>query len=153
MGITSKKVTKEQKEKIVKDYERKKNKSKFDEERAFLQKYFVHLENSIYVIKRFEDTFKKVKILGETFDENLKNTQDFFKQMMEQLSSQTNILQKVVDINTNVEETLCNVLVAIRQNEYLQAWYPPQQGNSEQYVAGSYNDEWSWKKCRKLNGN
>ncbi len=33
-----------------------------------------------------------------------------------------------------VEETLCNVLLAIRQNEYLQAYYPESQG----HPAGKY---------------
>jgi hypothetical protein len=31
-----------------------------------------------------------------------------------------------------------NVLLAIRQNEYLQAWYPAQQGYPEMKVVGSH---------------
>ena len=38
----------------------------------------------------------------------------------------------------NVEDTLLNVLVAIRQNEYLQAWYPPQKGHPAMKVIGTH---------------
>lgn len=37
-----------------------------------------------------------------------------------------------------VEDTLCNVLLAIRQNEYLQAWYPEQKGYPAQKVVGQH---------------
>lgn len=47
-------------------------------------------------------------------------------------------LDRVIRICENVDETLCNVLLAIRQNEYLQAWYPAQLGQKEQKVVGKY---------------
>ncbi len=48
------------------------------------------------------------------------------------------VLERILQVNQNAEETLCNVLLAIRQNEYLQAWYPAQQGQPEQKVVGKY---------------
>ncbi len=51
---------------------------------------------------------------------------------------QNKFLEKITKTNENVEEALCNVLLAIRQNEYLQAWYPAQNGIPEQRVVGKY---------------
>ena len=47
-------------------------------------------------------------------------------------------LDKITDINQVIEETLTNVLLAIRQNEYLQAWYPEQHGYPEMKVVGTH---------------
>lgn len=47
-------------------------------------------------------------------------------------------LNQVKKTNENAEETLCNVLLAIRQNEYLQAWYPAQSGFPEMKVTGKH---------------
>jgi lysyl-tRNA synthetase class I len=47
-------------------------------------------------------------------------------------------LKSVISTNENVEDTLMNVLAAIRQNEYLQAWYPAQCGFPEMKVTGSH---------------
>lgn len=62
-------------------------------------------------------------------------------------------LREILAVNQNVDETLCNVLLAIRQNEYLQAWYPPQNGEVEQKVVGKYhtfNKENSYEECSAL---
>jgi hypothetical protein len=48
------------------------------------------------------------------------------------------------------EDTLLNVLVAIRQNEALQAWYPPQQGYPEMKVVGSHPCSDVARRKRKL---
>jgi hypothetical protein len=47
-------------------------------------------------------------------------------------------LVQISKVNLDVEETLSNVLVAIRQNEYLQAYYPAQQGYPEMNVIGRH---------------
>jgi hypothetical protein len=46
------------------------------------------------------------------------------------------VLQEIKNTNLMVEESLNNVLIAIRQNEYLQAWYPPSEGQPEMKVIG-----------------
>jgi hypothetical protein len=47
-------------------------------------------------------------------------------------------LDQIAHSNQNLEETLLNVLLAIRQNEYLQAWYPAQNGYKEMKVTGPH---------------
>lgn len=47
-------------------------------------------------------------------------------------------LDECLKVMNNVDETLCNVLLAIRQNEYLQAYYPAQNGQPAQMVTGKY---------------
>ena len=47
-------------------------------------------------------------------------------------------IEEVSKTNANVDETLGNVLLAIRQNEYLQAHYPAQQGYPEMKVVGKH---------------
>ena len=51
---------------------------------------------------------------------------------------QKDFLQEISRTNTNVDETLGNVLLAIRQNEYLQAHYPAQLGYPEMKVVGKH---------------
>lgn len=47
-------------------------------------------------------------------------------------------LKKITRINETIEQTLQNVLVAIRQNEYLQAYYPAQCGLPAMNVIGTH---------------
>lgn len=47
-------------------------------------------------------------------------------------------LVKITEINSFAEETFSNVLLAIRQNEFLQAYYPPQKGYPEMKVVGRH---------------
>jgi len=47
-------------------------------------------------------------------------------------------LKAIKETNDNVEETLGNVLLAIRQNEYLQAWHPEQLGYPAMKVTGKH---------------
>ena len=58
------------------------------------------------------------------------------------LGEQNNLLE-------NVEGTLTNVLLAIRQNEYLQSWYPEQQGHKEMKVTGHHPYSYYGKKATK----
>ena len=50
-------------------------------------------------------------------EEECKREEEFYKNACEVLGS---ILEKM----EYMEETMCNVLMAIRQNEYLHPWYP-----------------------------
>ena len=47
-------------------------------------------------------------------------------------------LEECLKVMNNVDETLGNVLLAIRQNEFLQAYYPAQNGQRAQMVTGKY---------------
>ena len=46
------------------------------------------------------------------------------KSLREEREDVKKVLQEATSLLQNVDSTLCNVLLAIRQNEYLQAWYP-----------------------------
>jgi len=60
------------------------------------------------------------------------------KTIVENCLKQTEYLKSLEKSNENVNETLLNVLLAIRQNEYLQAWYPEQHGFPEMKVSGTH---------------
>lgn len=88
--------------------------------------------------------------------ELLRETKKFFAESFKQLKSSINANAKTANYihgsllkhekylkalkqsNENVEETLANVLLAIKQNEYLQAWYPAQLGYPEMKVTGKH---------------
>ena len=54
----------------------------------------------------------------------------------EKIKEHDSLINHIKQTNENVEQTLINVLLAIRQNEYLQAWYPAQNGEPETKVVG-----------------
>lgn len=58
--------------------------------------------------------------------------------MHKQLLKYNEIIDAVAKTNACVDESLCNVLLAIRQNEYLQAYYPAQAGYPEMKVTGMH---------------
>lgn len=60
------------------------------------------------------------------------------KEISKRIDSYESTLNSVKTVAENSEETLLNVLLAIRQNEYLQAWYPAQKGHSEMKVVGKH---------------
>ena len=49
-----------------------------------------------------------------------------------------NVFEEIKRAHEALEDTVLNILLAIRQNEYLQAWYPAQQGHPAQKVVGSH---------------
>lgn len=51
------------------------------------------------------------------------------------------IMQKVIYINECTDVTLCKVLHAIRQNEFLQAWYPEQAVDKKKVTQVKYEDD------------
>lgn len=60
------------------------------------------------------------------------------RQIAEELQEQREFLTEITRLNANIDETLGNVLLAIRQNEYLQAHYPAQNGFPELKVVGRH---------------
>ena len=61
---------------------------------------------------------------------------EWIREGKDTLKEHEKVLEDVKHTNEGVEEILGNVLLAIRQNEYLQAWYPAQSGFPEMKVAG-----------------
>src|SRR5271154_3893139 len=84
--------------------------------------------------KYFDSSLFEQKKIGENFIQiNLI--------MKKKFDEQENVIKRLTQICSNAEETLTNVLVAIRQNEYLQAWHPAQSGYPEMRVVGKHPAE------------
>jgi hypothetical protein len=66
----------------------------------------------------------------------LKECDQTFKLIRKQINEHSAGLERITKINETVEETLGNVYLAIRQNEYLQAYYPEQHGIKAMKVVG-----------------
>ena len=58
--------------------------------------------------------------------------------MLKEFKSFSEIFTSMKNTLENVDETLGNVLLAIRQNEFLQAHYPAQHGYPEMKVTGKH---------------
>lgn len=58
--------------------------------------------------------------------------------IQDKMDKQHKTLIECLQVMQTADETLCNVLLAIRQNEFLQAYYPAQNGMPAQRVVGKY---------------
>jgi hypothetical protein len=54
----------------------------------------------------------------------LKEGMEFLIEIKKDIKEMKELLGSVKNTNEEVDSTLCKVLLAIRQNEYLQAWHP-----------------------------
>lgn len=64
------------------------------------------------------------------------------------LDAHDQTLKRIERTNATVEETLLNVLGAIKQNEYLQMWYPAQKGVKAGKFTGPH-PTWVEEKAKK----
>lgn len=99
--------------------------------------------NEIYeyvdVLKKTIKTLQvKINFLSAQMNQVIQEQKSVNKQVTKQLSEQNKILNQLNNSNTNVEETLLNVLLAIRQNECYKAWYPQQMGYPDIKVTGPH---------------
>lgn len=91
------------------------------------------LEDTHDFLKQGKRMYKEVSVF-------LRKANKLMLEAKKDQRKQEDFLSKIAYTNENVEETLCNVLLAIRQCEFLKAWYPAQQGQKEQYVVGKYQE-------------
>jgi len=77
-------------------------------------------------------------IIERKFNKFIADSNKANKLLVDSITKQEKLLKSVANISDNAEQTLLNVLLAIRQNEYLQAWYPAQEGEPETYVVGHH---------------
>ena len=97
-------------------------------------------------VARFKDPMKEgMRDLNKSVEEMKgkisqmeSNLAILFAECRAYLSERSSILQEIKSTNETVSDTLLNVLLAIRQNEYLQAWYPPQKGFDAMKVTGTH---------------
>lgn len=70
--------------------------------------------------------------------ESIKKIDDTIFSWDKRIIDHNKFLENLFDSNSNLEELVLNVLLAIRQNEYLQAWYPKQSGYPEMKICGTH---------------
>lgn len=116
-----------------------------EECKAALQDFSEESKGSINEFIEILDEAKKAlkyiyrsKELLDDIEKTNKQTKEIMKKMDKHLLNENQYLKKSNELLGFVDETLSNVLLAIRQNEYLQAWYPAQQGETEKKVIGRW---------------
>jgi|SRR5579863_7669797 len=92
-------------------------------------------ERTSKILSDIRGSFESMKSQNNRF---LKEAREMLKDMNQKMSGYSDLINSVKSTNENVEDTILNVLAAIRQNEYLQAWYPEQSGMPEMKVIGSH---------------
>lgn len=92
--------------------------------------------------KRYLNTLvaEECKMMSKKIDTELAKIMTIIRSHEKLLADMNKRNQKFIEISENAEVTLSNVLLAIRQNSFLQAWYPAQNGRPEQYVVGKYKE-------------
>ena len=97
-------------------------------------------------LEKAERFYKRGKEFYERSERDLRHTRENYFASMKAVKTEMNqrlnqhredilAMKKTFD---SVEDTLLNVLLAIRQNEYLQANYPAQHGFPELKVTGTH---------------
>jgi hypothetical protein len=69
-------------------------------------------------------TKKQLKRLAREAGVFIRRVKKEMAEMRKEMQQHKDFLNKILEVNKCIDETLCKVLLAIRQNEYLQAWYP-----------------------------
>jgi hypothetical protein len=95
------------------------------------EKMKIFLENFAAMKKEFSSV-----CIG--FTSSLEKFNKHLFEMRKLLQAQEKSLEENNRVTQNVDESLGNVLLAIRQNEYLQAYYPAQLGFPEMKVTGKH---------------
>lgn len=82
-------------------------------------------------INKIAETYLKIK-------DYVRANEDLTKVVLEALKAHAKAMDGMKRSHESLDETVCNVLLAIRQNEYLQAWYPATKGYGEMMVTGQH---------------
>lgn len=112
-----------------------------NEERSELvqsnQSYITKLEAKRYMSQVVAD---ECNMMSRKVDKELAK----IMQVMQEHERLLKAIQKenkvFLEMSESVDVTLSNVLLAIRQNSFLQAWYPEQFNRPEQKVVGKYKE-------------
>lgn len=70
-----------------------------------------------------KDFYKEAKILFSRMSTFLKSVDKNLTELNEEIQENRKLMLEVKKTNEHVEESAFNILLAIRQKEYLQAWY------------------------------
>ena len=74
--------------------------------------------------EKADQLFKRSNLMSQRMNAFLKSSTEYFVEMKKDTKDMLETLEAVKKTNEEVDSTLCKVLLAIRQNEYLQAWHP-----------------------------
>ena len=100
------------------------------------------VKRSVELQERATEVFKRTNLLHDRIADEIKSLKKenicFLKVLTKKFNDQSQVLLEVARVAQSTEDTLLNVLLAIRQNEYLQANYPEQHGYPEMKVVGSH---------------
>lgn len=98
-----------------------------------------------FLLEIRESLDKKIAEISRNISAFILNTNRSMKKMEESIvdahiliKDHNKFLDQLSTSNHNLEDTVLNVLLAIRQNEYLQAWYPAQHGYDAMKIVGSH---------------
>ena len=100
------------------------------------------LQKNYDLHEKFYEMLKKTYSLHQKIESEIstvkKESVSLLHLVNKKFNEQNEVISKCASVSETTEETLLNVLLAIRQNEYLQAWYPAQHGYPEMKVAGTH---------------
>lgn len=95
-------------------------------------------ENMVKFLENAESIKKDFSEITKLIVRSLRKTDLLLVQIKKSVKAQEECLRENNKTTKCVDETLGNVLLAIRQNEYLQAYYPAQHGFKEMKVVGKH---------------
>jgi len=118
-----------------------------EKEDAFTQKFqeeLIDLKEQIEKFKqqmrsekaKFDAIFKRCEGMVQHVRKKIDSHDKTLLEVKKENIRHTQFLEKILKSHEILDKTVCNVLLAIRQNEYLQAWYPAQKGIQEMQVVG-----------------
>lgn len=100
--------------------------------RELADKIYIDNKKLLREVKNFfESSLRKISI-------SVKKNSETANYVHGSILKHEKYLKSLKDSSSNLEETLANVLLAIKQNEYLQAWYPAQHGYPDLKVTGKH---------------
>lgn len=95
-------------------------------------------EKSQRLEAQLTDLIKETKNFLKNASRSIFKFEKMYIDLSKKMTAHEKYLKDILDSNQILDETVGNVLVAIRQNEYLQAWYPSQHGFVAMKVAGCH---------------
>lgn len=101
------------------------------------QSYITKLEAKRYMAQVISE---ECEMLTRKVDRELAKIASIMKTQEKILQSIEKKNNRFLEMSESVDVTLSNVLLAIKQNQFLQAWYPQQNGKHEKYVVGKYEE-------------
>lgn len=108
------------------------------------------VENCNHLQRTALDLLRKTSALYEKLEHEMRDLKKdsgiLLKTVTQKFAHQNHVLDVTRKVTSSCDDTLLNVLLAIRQNEYLQAYYPAQHGYPEMKLTGTHPAKITGKK-------